>query len=81
MNASTTVGGSQPRAFGVRTTSGDWAEVGRRAVASAVAALLMALLIGAIIAVSLGLGYESYSSGGPDRPPLPAAPAPAPPPA
>jgi hypothetical protein len=80
MTASTTLGGRQPRAFAGPTLPGGLADALRRGVAVAMAGLVMIVLIGAIMAVNLGLGYEGYSSGGPDRPPLPVAPAPAPPP-
>jgi len=80
MTASTTLGGKHPRAFAGPTLPPDLAETLRRAVAFAMASLVMSVLVGTLVAVSLGLGYEAYSSPGPDRPPLPAAPAPAPPP-
>jgi hypothetical protein len=80
MTASTTLGGRQPRAFAGPTLPSGLAETLRRVVAFAMAGLVMSVLIGALIAVSLGLGYEAYSSPGLDRPPMPAAPAPAPPP-
>jgi len=80
MTASTTLGGRQPRAFAGPTLPPSLTDSLRRAVAFAMAGLVMSVLIGALAAVTLGLGYEAYSSPGPDRPPLPAGPAPAPPP-
>jgi hypothetical protein len=80
MTASTTLGGRQPRAFAGPTLLTGLTDSLRRAIAFAMAGLVMSLLIAAFIAVTLGLGYEAYSSPGPDRPPMPAAPAPAPPP-
>jgi chorismate synthase len=79
MTASTTLGGRR-RVFAGPTLPSGLAETLRRAVAFAMASLVMSVLIGALVAVSLGLGYEAYSSPGPDRPPTPAGPAPAPPP-
>jgi hypothetical protein len=81
MTASTALGGRQPRSFAPPTLSERWIDAARRAVAFAAVSLAMAVMIAAIMAVSLGLGYERYSSAGPDRPALPAAPAPAPAPA
>jgi len=80
MTASTTLGGRQPRAFAGPTLPTGLPDSLRRAVAFAMASLVMSVLVGALVAVSLGLGYEAYSSPGPDRPAVPAAPAPAPPP-
>jgi hypothetical protein len=78
MTAGTTLGSRQPRSFAAPTLSAGWAHAARRAVAFAAVGAAMAVLIAAIMAVSLGLGYERYSSAGPGRPAVPAAPAPAP---
>jgi hypothetical protein len=51
-----------------------------RAVAIVAACLIEAIMILGFVGASLGLGYESYSGMGPDRPPPPVTPAPAPPP-
>jgi hypothetical protein len=80
MTVSTTLGGRPQPAFAGPTLPSGLAESLRRAVAFAIAGLVISVLIAALIAVSLGLGYEAYSSQGPDRPPALAAPAPAPPP-
>jgi hypothetical protein len=80
MTVSTTLGGRQQRAFAGPTLPTGLADPLRRAIAFAMAGLVISVLIATLIAVTLGLGYEAYSSSGPDRPPVPAAPAPAPPP-
>lgn len=51
----------------------------RRGATVVVASLIEAILILGFVVASLGLGHESHSGAGPDRPP-PLTPAPAPPP-
>jgi len=65
-----------PRSIGTRSRAGSIP----RAVAMIAACLIEAIMILGFVGASLGLGYESYSGVGPDRPPPPATPAPAPPP-
>jgi hypothetical protein len=80
MTASTTFGRRQPPAFAGSTLPTGLTDSLRRAIAFAMAGFVISVLIASFMAVTLGLGYEAYSSPGPDRPPVPAAPAPAPPP-
>ena len=65
-----------PRRIGTRSRPGSVP----RAVAIIAACLIEAIMILGFVGASLGLGYESHSGFGPDRPPPPATPAPAPPP-
>ncbi len=65
-----------PRRIGTRSRAG-WVP---RAVAIVAACLIEAIMILGFVCASLGLGYESYSGMGPDRPSPPATPAAAPPP-
>jgi hypothetical protein len=53
----------------------------RRGAAIVVACLIAAIMVLGFVVASLGLGNESHSGAGPDRPPPPSLlPAPAPPP-
>ncbi len=65
----------------ITLAAGDKARSTRIAAAIVLACLIEAILILSYVVASLGLGYESYSGLGPDRPPpAPLMPAPAPPP-
>jgi len=80
MHASTITGGHlTPGPAGPASTAA-WTESIRRLGAISAAYAIVAIMVVAYVALSLGLGYETYSGAGPDRPPLPGAPAPAPPP-
>ncbi len=73
MTATTTLGGRQPRAFAGPTLPGGLADALRRGVAVAMAGLVMIVLIGAIMAVNLGLGFLRQRPRRPCRDPRPDA--------
>jgi hypothetical protein len=76
---STTIGRHQrQRAAGWPRNRVDNSSAGQ-AVTVAAAFLFEAILIMGIVVATLGLGFESQTRVGPDRPPAPMAPAPGPP--
>jgi hypothetical protein len=78
--ASKVVDGAVPAIVPSRIGTGSRAGSVPRAVAIIAACLIEAIMILGFVGASLGLGNETYSGVGPDRPPPPATPAPAPPP-